>query len=130
MMTPTTELLAAAPDAIPSALVAYGHYLPFIIATSCVTAERLTIKPAMTMEEEKIMTLADSTYGLTSILLVYTGYLRVIRYWSRSIVLHMPSDVLRLHRLRTDQVLKAAAGVRACRAYESRRLKGSRPPCS
>ena len=32
-----------------------------------------------------------------------------LRYWSRSIVLHMPSDALRLHRLRTDQVLKAAA---------------------
>ena len=54
-----------------------------------------------------------------------------LRYWSSSIVLRMPSDVLRLHRLRTDQVLKAAVGVRACRAYESRRLKGSRPgPCS
>ena len=39
-----------------------------------------------------------------------------LRYWSRSIVLHMPSDALRL-RLRTDQVLKAAAGVRACQAY-------------
>ena len=40
-----------------------------------------------------------------------------LRYWSLSIVLHMPSDVLRLHRLRIDQVLKAAAGVRACRAH-------------
>ena len=40
-----------------------------------------------------------------------------LRYCSRSIVLHMPSDVLRLHRRRRDQVLKAAAGVRACPAY-------------
>ena len=53
-MTPTTELVAlAAPGAIPSALVAYGHYLSFMIGTACVTAERVTIKPAMTMEEEK-----------------------------------------------------------------------------
>ena len=82
MMTPTTtELVAlAAPGAIPSALVAYGHYLSFMIGTACVTAERLTIKPAMTMEEEKIMTIADTTYGLTALLLVYTGYLRVTQY--------------------------------------------------
>ena len=83
MMTPTTELvaeLAAAPGAIPSALVAYGHYLSFMVGTACVTAERLTIKPAMSMEEEKVMTVADTTYGLTALLLVYTGYLRVTQY--------------------------------------------------
>ena len=40
-----------------------------------------------------------------------------LRYWSRSIVLHMPSDVCADNRLRRDQVLKAAAGVRACRAH-------------
>lgn len=81
MMTPTTELVAlAAPGAIPSALVAYGHYLSFMIGTACVTAERVTIKPAMTMEEEKLMTVVDTTYGLTALLLVYTGYLRVTQY--------------------------------------------------
>ena len=34
----------------------------------------------MSMEDEKIMTVADSTYGLMSLLLVYTGYLRVTQY--------------------------------------------------
>jgi len=40
-----------------------------------------------------------------------------MRYCSCSIVLHMPSDVCADNRLRRDQVLKAAAGVRACRAH-------------
>jgi hypothetical protein len=82
MMAPATELIAAAAaaNAIPSALVAYGHYFSFILATACVTAERLTIKPGMTMEEEKIMTVADSLLGVASLLIVGTGYLRVTQY--------------------------------------------------
>ena len=105
MMTPTTELvaeLAAAPGAIPSALVAYGHYLSFMVGTACVTAERLTIKPAMTMEEEKVMTVADTTYGLTALLLVYTGYLRVTQYgkgwefYQHECVLHHEHQTLAL----------------------------------
>ena len=78
---PTTEMLAVAAAApIPSALAAYGHYLSFMVCTACLTAERLTIKPAMNMAEEKVMAVADSAYGLASLLLVYTGYLRVTQY--------------------------------------------------
>ena len=81
MMMPTTEMLAVAAAApIPSALAAYGHYLSFMVCTACLTAERLTIKPAMNMAEEKVMVVADSAYGLASLLLVYTGYLRVTQY--------------------------------------------------
>ena len=81
MVTPTTEMLAVAAAApIPSALAAYGHYLSFMVCTACLTAERLTIKPAMNMAEEKVMAVADSAYGLASLLLVYTGYLRVTQY--------------------------------------------------
>ena len=81
LVTPTTEMLAVAAAApIPSALAAYGHYLSFMVCTACLTAERLTIKPAMNMAEEKVMAVADSAYGLASLLLVYTGYLRVTQY--------------------------------------------------
>ena len=81
LVTPTTEMLAVAAAApIPSALAAYGHYLSFMVCTACLTAERLTIKPAMSMAEEKVMAVADSAYGLASLLLVYTGYLRVTQY--------------------------------------------------
>ena len=81
MVTPTTEMLAVAAAApIPSALAAYGHYLSFMVCTACLTAERLTIKPAMNMAEEKVMAVADSAYGLAGLLLVYTGYLRVTQY--------------------------------------------------
>ena len=51
-----------------------------MVCTACLTAERLTIKPAMNMAEEKVMAVADSAYGLASLLLVYTGYLRVTQY--------------------------------------------------
>ena len=81
MLAPTTEMLAVAAAApIPSALAAYGHYLSFMVCTACLTAERVTIKPAMSMAEEKVMAVADSAYGLASLLLVYTGYLRVTQY--------------------------------------------------
>lgn len=49
--------------AVPSALVAYGHFLSFGIAGASLTAERLTIKPNMTPAEEDIMSIADSVYG-------------------------------------------------------------------
>lgn len=82
LLVTSTELVAtaAAANAIPSALVAYGHYLSFIVSTACVTAERLTIKPAMTLAEEKTMTIADSILGVSSLGIVGTGYLRVTEY--------------------------------------------------
>ena len=71
---------AAAPGAVPSALVAYGHYLGLILAVLALATERLTIKPAMTMEEEDRIAIADAAYGVAGLLIVYTGYLRVTEY--------------------------------------------------
>ena len=75
-------LLAAGPsaNAVPSALAAYGHYLALVLTGACLTAERLTIKPAMSMEEERRMAIADAIYGLAGLLVVVTGYLRVTAY--------------------------------------------------
>jgi len=78
----TTALIAyaTAPNAVASAFVAYGHYLGVILSVASLTAERLTIKPAMTIAEEKVLAIADSIYGIGGLLLVVTGYLRVTQY--------------------------------------------------
>lgn len=76
----STGTKMAAPDAIPSALVAYGHYLGFILGSASLAAERVLIKPAMSMEEEKMMTVADAAYGISGLIILVTGYLRVTQY--------------------------------------------------
>lgn len=82
MGVPTSELIAgvSAAGAIPSALAAYGHYLSVITSVACLTVERLTIKPAMSVEEEKVLSAADAIYGLAAVGLAFTGYLRVTEY--------------------------------------------------
>ncbi len=71
---------AAAPNAIPSALAAYGHYLGLVLVALCLATERLTIKAGMSAEEEQRMAIADSVYGLAGLLVLATGYLRVTQY--------------------------------------------------
>ena len=75
-------LVAASPaaNAVPSAFAAYGHYLALLLGTASLTAERLTIKPAMSVQEENVMAIADAVYGAAGLLLVVTGYLRVTQY--------------------------------------------------
>ena len=75
-------LVAASPatNAVPAAFAAYGHYLALLLGTASLTAERLTIKPAMSVQEEDVMAIADAVYGAAGLLLVVTGYLRVTQY--------------------------------------------------
>lgn len=63
-----------------NALVAYGHYLFLLAMTALVTYERATVKANMSMDTEKSLVIADAAYGLTSVLLFVTGYLRVTEY--------------------------------------------------
>lgn len=65
---------------VTGAAVAYGHYLGLLLATGCLVAERLLVKPNMAVEEEKLLQRADLTYGLAGILVLVTGYLRVTDY--------------------------------------------------
>ncbi|CAE8692349.1 unnamed protein product [Polarella glacialis] len=80
LVSAPAEAAEATTDDIPGALVAYGHYLALVLATACLTVERLTIKPDMTKEEETRMVIADSVYGLAGLMTVVTGYLRVTEY--------------------------------------------------
>lgn len=82
-----TLLAAAAPAeaatsaaAVPSAFVAYGHYLALVLTVGALVTERLTVKPDMTKEEEERIALADIIYGGAGLLVLVTGYLRVTQY--------------------------------------------------
>jgi putative membrane protein len=68
---------AAGGGAIPSALVAYAHYLSMLLMTAGITAERLTVKPNMSVEEEQFMGAADTTVGLSGVAVLISGV-----YWA------------------------------------------------
>jgi putative membrane protein len=61
-----------------SALLAYGHYVFIILATMLLTFERVTVAPAMSVEQEKSLVLADAAYGMVGAFLAATGYFRVV----------------------------------------------------
>jgi putative membrane protein len=69
-----------APNAVPSALAAYGHYISLLGIVACIMIERLTIKPNMSDDEEDVVAIADTCLGLWGALIAYTGYLRVAQY--------------------------------------------------
>ena len=79
LTTPRATPIMAA-EAIPSAFVAYGHYLGLVLSCLCLATERLTVKSEMTKEEEERIALADIVYGAAGLLVVVTGYLRVTQY--------------------------------------------------
>ena len=78
--TPAPAEAASQGDAIPSAFAAYGHYLGLILVAASLTAERLTIKPGMTDDEEERLATADIVYGIAGVLVLFTGYLRVTQF--------------------------------------------------
>lgn len=71
---------AAGGEAIPSALAAYGHYLSLLVMTAAIVAERLTVKPGMSIEEEKFLGAADITVGVAGVALLASGYYRATQY--------------------------------------------------
>ena len=70
----------SASDAIPSALAAYAHYLALLLMTGSIMTERLTVKPAMSIEDEKLLGTADILTGVAGILLLVSGYYRATAY--------------------------------------------------
>lgn len=67
-------------NAIPSALAAYGHYLGLVVMSMCLAAERLLVKPNMSADDESKLVIADSLYGIFSVLVLVSGYFRVTEY--------------------------------------------------
>lgn len=74
------DSFSVASNAIPSALAAYGHYLGLVLVSGCLVTERLLIKPAMSVQEEKLLGYADIVYGLAGVLVLASGYFRVTEY--------------------------------------------------
>lgn len=78
--TPTVASAASSPEAIPSAFVAYGHYLSLLLITASIMTERLTVKPAMSIDEEKLLGYADIMTGVAGTALLVTGYYRATAF--------------------------------------------------
>lgn len=74
------SLAAAAAGPVPSAFVAYAHYLSILLATALLTYERVTVSANMSVEEEKSLVIADACYGLVAVGILASGYFRVVEY--------------------------------------------------
>lgn len=77
-------LLSAAPaeaaDALPTAVVAYGHYLGVVGAGVCLGAQRAIIRQDMSKEDTELLALATNAYSLALVTTVASGYARVVEY--------------------------------------------------
>ena len=71
---------SAAPDAVPSALAAYGHYLSLLIITASIMTERVKVKAGMSIEDEKQLGLVDGMTGVAGVGLLVSGYYRTTQY--------------------------------------------------
>lgn len=72
--TTSTTLATAGP--IPSALLAWAHFLGILGVSGGLVTERFLLKQQMTEEEEQKMNAADGIYGLSAFSLLVTGYFR------------------------------------------------------
>ena len=82
---PATVLLTALPaeaagGVVPSALWAYGHYLSILVITGCLIAERILVKPDMSVDDEDTIVKIDLVYGLMAALLIVSGFARASKY--------------------------------------------------
>lgn len=82
VITPETASAATAftSTSLTSALAAYVHYVSMLGTIGCITAERLTIKPNMSVANEDFVTRADIGLNIFGALLIYSGYLRAVEY--------------------------------------------------
>ena len=65
---------------ITNALVAYVHYLSFMLCFGALIYERISIKADPSREEAISMVVADIIYGIAGIALLVSGIYRVIKF--------------------------------------------------
>ncbi|MCU0542603.1 MAG: DUF2214 family protein [Oscillatoriaceae cyanobacterium Prado104] len=63
-----------------SAITAYFHYLGFMLAFAALTVEVFNFKKEMTLDEAKKVAFADAVYGLAAMIIIVTGFLRVLYF--------------------------------------------------
>ena len=67
-------------DVIKNALVAYVHYLSFMICYGALFFERISLKENPKKKEAISMIIADIIYGIAGIALLVSGIYRVIKF--------------------------------------------------
>ena len=65
---------------ITNALVAYVHYLSFMLCFGALIYERISLKADPSREEAISMVVADIIYGIAGIALLVSGIYRVIKF--------------------------------------------------
>lgn len=65
---------------IPSALVAYGHYLSFMVCFGALVLERRLIRANPDRSEATLMVITDIVYGIAALALLLTGIARVLHF--------------------------------------------------
>tara|TARA_B100000579_G_scaffold139925_1_gene113722 strand:- start:228 stop:716 length:489 start_codon:yes stop_codon:yes gene_type:complete len=67
-------------DLLSSALVAYIHYLSFMVCFGALIFERISLKTNPTRREAISMVVADIIYGIAGVALLVSGIYRVIKF--------------------------------------------------
>jgi putative membrane protein len=65
---------------VPSAAVAYVHYLSFMVCFGALVLERRLIKPDPGRDEATLMVITDIVYGIAALAVLLSGILRVLHY--------------------------------------------------
>jgi putative membrane protein len=63
-----------------SAIVAYLHYLGFMLSFAALGIELFYLKPDFKLEEAKKVAFADIVYGISAVMILVTGILRVMYF--------------------------------------------------
>ena len=80
MIFPIPPALAANSDPIPSAFMAWAHFVGILGVSGGLVAERLLIRQNLSLEDEIRMNNADGIYGLAALSLLLSGYFRVTSF--------------------------------------------------
>ena len=74
-------VLAALPvPVLPSAAVAYVHYLSFMVCFGALVLERRLIRADPSREDATLMVITDVVYGIAALALLLSGIARVLHY--------------------------------------------------
>ncbi|TAE58492.1 MAG: DUF2214 family protein [Nostocales cyanobacterium] len=61
-------------------IVAYLHYLSFMLCFAALTLEAFTLKPELNIKDAWKIVIADAVYGIAAVTVLITGILRVIYF--------------------------------------------------
>lgn len=77
---------------VTSAIVAYLHYLGFMLSFGALVLERRLLKAEPSINEAKLMIGTDIVYGLAALTILVTGVLRVL-YFGQGVSFYMHNPV-------------------------------------